>query len=128
MSDHAGFGWMLVVLGLVIAGVGLVWILAPSIPWLGRLPGDIRIERAEFPLLLPAGDVPAGERGLEPGSVARQDVSRMKEVRTMATDFKTDHLDIHKGSALKKVKNRNRFWQAITPAPTSTARSSGVGG
>jgi len=24
MSDHAGFGWMLLVLGLVIAGVGLV--------------------------------------------------------------------------------------------------------
>ena len=45
MSDHAGFGWMLLVLGLVIAGVGLVWILAPSVPWLGRLPGDIRIER-----------------------------------------------------------------------------------
>jgi hypothetical protein len=55
MSDHAGFGWMLLILGLVIAGVGLVWILAPSIPWLGRLPGDIRIERENvrfyFPLV-----------------------------------------------------------------------------
>jgi hypothetical protein len=48
MSDHAGFGWVLLVLGLVIAGVGWVWILAPSIPWLGRLPGDIRIERDNF--------------------------------------------------------------------------------
>jgi hypothetical protein len=37
MSDHAGFGQVLLILGLVIAGVGLVWILAPSIPWLGRL-------------------------------------------------------------------------------------------
>jgi hypothetical protein len=36
---------MLLVFGLVLAGVGLVWILAPSIPWLGRLPGDIRIEK-----------------------------------------------------------------------------------
>jgi hypothetical protein len=53
MSDHAGFGWMLLVLGLVIAGVGLVWILAPSIPWLGRLPGDIRIERENFRLYFP---------------------------------------------------------------------------
>jgi hypothetical protein len=55
MTDHAGFGWMLLILGLVIAGVGLVWILAPSIPWLGRLPGDIRIEgenyRFYFPLV-----------------------------------------------------------------------------
>jgi len=34
MSDHARFGWILLALGLLIAGVGLVWILAPSIPWL----------------------------------------------------------------------------------------------
>jgi len=43
MSDDVGFGWMLLSLGLVIAVIGLVLILAPSIPWLGRLPGDIRI-------------------------------------------------------------------------------------
>ena len=53
MSDHAGFGWMLLALGLVIAGVGLVWILAPSIPWLGHLPGDIRIERENFRFYFP---------------------------------------------------------------------------
>ena len=53
MANHAGFGWMLLVLGLVIAGVGLVWILAPSIPWLGRLPGDIRVERENFRLYFP---------------------------------------------------------------------------
>ena len=55
MNDQVSFGWMLLILGLVIAGVGLVWILAPSIPWLGRLPGDIRIERENvrfyFPLV-----------------------------------------------------------------------------
>jgi hypothetical protein len=53
MSDHAGFGWMLLILSLVIAGVGLLWILAPPIPWLGRLPGDIRIERENFRFDLP---------------------------------------------------------------------------
>jgi len=53
MSDHAGFGWMLLILGLVIAGLGLVWILAPSIPWLGRLPGDIHIERENFRFYFP---------------------------------------------------------------------------
>ena len=53
MSDHAGFGWVLLVLGLVIAGVGLVWILAPSIPWPGRLPGDIRIGRENFRFYFP---------------------------------------------------------------------------
>lgn len=44
---------MLLVLGLVIAGVGLIWILAPSIPLLGRLPGDIRIERENFRFYFP---------------------------------------------------------------------------
>jgi hypothetical protein len=44
---------VLLVLGLVIAGVGLVWILAPSLPWLGRLPGDIRIERENFRFYFP---------------------------------------------------------------------------
>ncbi len=55
MDNSAGFGWMLLVLGLVVAGIGLVVILAPSISWLGRLPGDIRIERENvrfyFPLV-----------------------------------------------------------------------------
>jgi hypothetical protein len=53
MNNPAGFGWLLLVLGLVLAGVGLVWILAPSIPWLGRLPGDIRIERENFHFSFP---------------------------------------------------------------------------
>jgi hypothetical protein len=53
MSDNTGFGWMLLVIGVLIAGVGLVWILAPSIPWLGRLPGDFRIERDSFRFWLP---------------------------------------------------------------------------
>ena len=44
---------MLLVLGLVIAGVGLVCILAPSISWLGHLPGDIRIERENFRFYFP---------------------------------------------------------------------------
>ncbi len=53
MTGHANYGWVLVALGLVIAGVGLVWVLAPSIPWLGRLPGDIRIERKNFSFYFP---------------------------------------------------------------------------
>ena len=53
MSNHTGFGWILLLLGLIVAGVGVVWILAPSIPWLGRLPGDIRIERGDFRFYFP---------------------------------------------------------------------------
>jgi hypothetical protein len=55
MDQQSGFGWMLLVIGLIIAGIGLVWILAPAIPWLGRLPGDIHIEKENvrfyFPLM-----------------------------------------------------------------------------
>ena len=54
MTEQTNFGWVLLILGLVIAGIGLIWLLVPSIPWLGRLPGDIRIEtehsRFYFPL------------------------------------------------------------------------------
>ena len=38
-------GRLLVVLGLVIAGVGLVLMVAPRLPWLGQLPGDVHVER-----------------------------------------------------------------------------------
>jgi hypothetical protein len=48
------FGWTLVVAGLAIAAVGLFFVFGPAIPWLGRLPGDIRIEgehtRFYFPI------------------------------------------------------------------------------
>lgn len=54
MGEQSSFGWVLLAVGLVIAGLGLVWVLLPSVPWLGRLPGDIRIEtehtRFYFPL------------------------------------------------------------------------------
>lgn len=53
MNDQATFGWVLVAIGLVIGGVGLVWVFAPSIPWLGRLPGDVRIEGENYRFYFP---------------------------------------------------------------------------
>lgn len=46
-------GWALVIVGLLIAGIGIVWLFGPSIPWLGRLPGDIVIERDNFRFYFP---------------------------------------------------------------------------
>ena len=40
--------WVLILVGLVIAGIGVVWSLTPSIPWLGKLPGDIAVERENY--------------------------------------------------------------------------------
>jgi hypothetical protein len=50
MPDLARF---LVLAGVVLVLVGvLVW-AAPHLPWLGRLPGDLRIERPGFRLYVP---------------------------------------------------------------------------
>lgn len=46
-------GWALVVVGIVIAVVGVIWMLGPSLPWLGRLPGDIVIDRKNFKFYFP---------------------------------------------------------------------------
>lgn len=53
MSQPSSFGWILVSLGLVMVLLGLVWVFLPAIPWLGRLPGDVRIERPNFRFYFP---------------------------------------------------------------------------
>ena len=46
-------GWILIIIGLLVTGIGIVWLTAPSIPMLGKLPGDIRIEREHFRFYFP---------------------------------------------------------------------------
>ena len=49
-----GFGRPLIILGLVLVAVGLAITYAPKLPtWLGRLPGDINIKRANFSFHFP---------------------------------------------------------------------------
>jgi hypothetical protein len=50
MSD---LGKLLIVFGVVLVAVGLLLQLSGKIPWLGRLPGDIRIERENFSFYFP---------------------------------------------------------------------------
>ncbi len=45
--------WTLVAIGLLIIGIGVIWLLAPNIPWLGKLPGDIVIDRPNFKFYFP---------------------------------------------------------------------------
>ena len=55
----AEFGKILLALGLVMVVVGGVLLLAGSsagkVPWLGRLPGDIYIEREKWRFYFPLG-------------------------------------------------------------------------
>ncbi|NQU09721.1 DUF2905 domain-containing protein [bacterium] len=46
-------GKILVLTGMVLAVLGAVLWLGDKVPWLGRLPGDIRIERGNFRFYLP---------------------------------------------------------------------------
>jgi hypothetical protein len=46
-------GRFLIIIGAILAAVGLVLWLSPKIPWLGRLPGDIVIKRENFTFYFP---------------------------------------------------------------------------
>ena len=45
--------WILVIIGVLIAVIGLVWLFVPSVPRLGRIPGDVVIERQNFRFYFP---------------------------------------------------------------------------
>jgi hypothetical protein len=55
MEGAEGIGRLLIVGGIVLAVVGVVVLLAPNIPFLGRLPGDIRIENENVKVFIPLG-------------------------------------------------------------------------
>ena len=41
MNEFFHFGRMLIIIGLILAAVGVLFLLGGKIPWFGRLPGDI---------------------------------------------------------------------------------------
>ncbi|MFI4850263.1 MAG: DUF2905 domain-containing protein [Gimesia chilikensis] len=51
MSNHPA--WILIGAGLFIAAIGLFWLLGPSLPWIGKLPGDIAVERENVRFYFP---------------------------------------------------------------------------
>ena len=48
-----GLGRLLILVGVVSIVAGLVLLIAPRVPWLGRLPGDVIVERGRFTLYVP---------------------------------------------------------------------------
>ena len=46
-------GRALIFFGVILTGFGVIMLLAPKIPWLGRLPGDIMIRRDHVTFYFP---------------------------------------------------------------------------
>jgi hypothetical protein len=49
----SSLGKSLIIIGLVIALIGVILSLAGRVPWLGRLPGDIYVKRENFTFYFP---------------------------------------------------------------------------
>lgn len=53
MIPVSGLGKILIVTGLVIASIGVLLVLTPKVPWLGKLPGDLLIKKDNFRFYFP---------------------------------------------------------------------------
>ena len=53
MSGASDVGRMLVVFGVLLALAGVVLMLVARVPWLGRLPGDVHVQRGNWTFYFP---------------------------------------------------------------------------
>jgi uncharacterized protein HemY len=53
MNPLFSLGKVLIIIGLVIAGIGILLVLSPKVPWIGKLPGDILIKKDNFRFYFP---------------------------------------------------------------------------
>jgi hypothetical protein len=53
VGGFSDFGKILIVIGLVIAIVGVLIAMGGKIPWIGRLPGDVTIKGKKFTFYFP---------------------------------------------------------------------------
>jgi uncharacterized membrane-anchored protein YitT (DUF2179 family) len=51
--NSAELGRILIIFGVAVVIIGGLLLLAGRVPWLGRLPGDIRIQRGNFTCFVP---------------------------------------------------------------------------
>ncbi len=53
MFEFSGLGKILLIIGLMIAGIGGLILLGGKIPWIGRLPGDFYYKGKNFTFYFP---------------------------------------------------------------------------
>jgi hypothetical protein len=53
MIDMHNFGKILIFFGIILVVVGILFVFSAKIPWLGKLPGDIYIKKANFTFYFP---------------------------------------------------------------------------
>lgn len=53
MQGFQPLGKILIIIGLFIIILGILFLFAGRIPWIGRLPGDIVIERRNINIYIP---------------------------------------------------------------------------
>ncbi|OGW52397.1 MAG: hypothetical protein A2Y81_02955 [Nitrospirae bacterium RBG_13_43_8] len=54
MADSVQYmGKFLILLGLIVAALGGLLLISGKIPWIGKLPGDILIQRKNFTFYFP---------------------------------------------------------------------------
>lgn len=52
-SVWSGLSRALIIFGLIVAALGVVLLIVPKVPWIGRLPGDILIQRDRVTFYFP---------------------------------------------------------------------------
>ncbi len=53
MSPLTQLGKILIVVGAIIILLGILISIAPKVPWIGKLPGDIYIKKKQFSFYFP---------------------------------------------------------------------------
>jgi len=53
MEPFGGFGKTLILLGAVLVVLGVIFLIAPKIPFLGKLPGDIHLKGENWSFSFP---------------------------------------------------------------------------
>ena len=53
VTDLSSMGRMVIILGLIVVAIGALMLLAGRLPFLGRLPGDIAVQRGNWSFYFP---------------------------------------------------------------------------